>query len=412
MRDFYRVPYFICLVALIGLLIIYPFAAVQAQNFKPLPEIKNMSAEEFASESVAVTKNFENDHYVSIDFSIQKDFTETPQEKLKNLSSDGRLYGTLVEYIGPVIGDVNPVFTVIAEEMKREVSLVNWFQAYAFDLGYLIEGLEVNSRDGSIEGFYINAKSNMISDVVRFKAAKIGPRVIIAQYSIPNKAYGNFSDFQIWTIKSVKIRGYDSANAEKRKYFAFMDALSFGYPESWRPLPERVLAPNKLQVKIINANHGEVAHGEITATVISARSVDSLDDMAVYRVDLKEELQAIKDSFAEKYKILPVLEKKNYRMPSSVKFNLTEIFPLEEIETQYVRFEDGVVTSELWFGIVVHGYKYYILTMITPARDKDAINWAYNEEAYKIVMESLVRDKDDASVEFVNEFDEIQNMKQ
>jgi hypothetical protein len=50
--------------------------------------------------------------------------------------------------------------------------------------------------------------------------------------------------------------------------------------------------------------------------------------------------------------------------------------------------------------------------MITPARDKDAINWAYNEEAYKIVMESLVRDKDDASVEFVNEFDEIQNMKQ
>jgi hypothetical protein len=295
--------------------------------------------------------------------------------------------------------------------MKREVALSDWIQAYAFDLGYHLKGLEVNHRDNTVEGFYINSRLNMDSDVVRFKATKVGPRVAIAEYIIPQKAYQHFKDFQIWTIRSVKFRGYDSMTAEKRNYFAFMDALSFGYPDSWYQTPERILAPNKMKVKIINAKKGEVSNGEITVYVLSARSVNSLDDVTVYDIDLKEDIKRIKSELAKGYKILDAQEKKTYKMPPEVKFNLTEIYPLEKIESEYVRHEKGRVTHELWFGIVVHGYKYYVATMLSPARDRDSINWAYNAEAYKILMESLVTEKISGDVEFVNEFDNIQNMK-
>lgn len=384
--------------------------ATYAQEKSTLPTLDAMSAEQFASQSEQVSKAFENDEYVSVGFSIQSSWKETPFEKLKNVDRRGRLYGTLVEYVGPVAGYLTPSFRVIAEEMDREMSLPNWFQDYAFDLGYHIEGFDVDEATGNFEAFYIERRG-MDTYYVRVVGTKIGPRVIMAKYSIPSNAYRAFKDYQIWTIKSVKFKGFDSKTVESREYFAYLDSLSFDYPVSWRSLPEKILGPNKMSVTILNVKDDGVPKGNISVYVLSARAVDSLDDFTVYDVDIKQDLNAMKQSFAKNYIIHPLIEKKTFKMRPEVKYNSTDIYPLEPITSEYVHFEKGEVTKELWFGLVVHSYKYYVVTMITPSRDNDVYNWAINGEAFKIVMESLVREKDNKDVEFVNEFENINNLK-
>jgi len=126
---------------------------------------------------------------------------------------------------------------------------------------------------------------------------------------------------------------------------------------------------------------------------ISSRSVQDLDDMRVYDINLRENLADIKGSFKKEYNVHELLEKRSYEVPETVKFQMTDIYALEPIRTQYETNAEEDKTHELWFSVFLKGYRYHIVTMVTTSRNRDSYTWAVNDGAYKIIVESLMRNR-------------------
>lgn len=363
---------------------------VVEEGLKPLPELKSMNAEAFVKETDVINKAFEEDDFLRLEYQIHKDWDETEFINLKNIVRNRRLYGTVAEHTGPILGDIQPYFRVTVHEIDREISTRNWLINYVLVNGYTLRGLD--SAEESFEAFYVT-QQNIDSYAVRAVGRKFGPRMVVAEYAVPGQHWQDYRDYQTLVIKSVEFGGRDPETIEDRKFFTYLEAVDFAYPASWSARDEVVYAPNKLRIPVYNTIDGIAVQGEINVHVLSVRSVKDMDDFRVYDIDLKESVNDIRNSFTDNYIVHEMIEKKTYDMPETVKFQATDIYLLQPIETQYETHEIIEKTHELWFSVFLKGHNYYIVTMLTPRRSRELYNWAVNAEAYKVIVESLLRDK-------------------
>lgn len=377
------------LVLLYGLTVI---SMAKAEELTTLPGLHSMSAEEFVKHTEVVRKDFEDDQFITLEYQIHKDWTETDFIKLKNIVRERRLYGTIVEYLGPILDNIQPYFKVTTHEMDREISAKNWFINHVLNNGYTLKSFEFDEERGRFEVFYV-IRDNLDSYAVRATGIKMGPRIILAEYAVPGRHWKDYRDFQTLVIKSVKFGGYDSDNIEKRNYFAYLEDIGFEYPESWRVFPEIKYGPNKLRVDLINSIDGMAAIGNIRVHLISSKSLESLDNKRIYDINVQEDVKDILAQFTEDYNKHNLIEKRTYDVASNVKFQATDVYELSRNETEYETFDEVVITDELWFSIFSRSYNYYVVTMITPSRERQSYNWAINAEAFKIVVESLMSKK-------------------
>lgn len=360
---------------------------VSFASLKELPEVQKLSAEDFVKGTDVVDKDFEKERYLSLSFQIDKTWKETEFSTLRNTESFGRLAGTLVHYRGELIGDVHPYFQVIAEEIPREISAKNWLVTYVLDQGYTLRSLKEISED-KFEAMYVVTQGRD-AFVVRSIGKKFGPRMIFAEYGVPTRAWERFMDYQTLTIKSFEVKGRDKAPIEKRSYYNYLQAIEFSYPKSWRIEKETSKEGNKLSVELISAREKQAVEGIISVDVFSTRSVKDLDDITIFSFDPLEEIKKVRARFDTSFKIEELLEKKTYALPEKVSYQVTDVYAVESIKNKYDTFEDGEDTHELWFSVFAYNNKYYVLTLVTPARTQNLYQWAVNSETFKELIESI-----------------------
>ncbi|GEM_PF-1956208 len=389
MLCFHRIPVFIWFVALVvGVLCACGVLSRSAMaQLTPLPEVGVMTAEDFVRDTDVVTKTFEEDQYLKFEFQIHKHWKEEEFINLKNLARRGRLYGPIVQYNGPPLGDVRPYFRVVSEEIEREISAKNWLVTYALDNGYTLRSLEEIGPE-KIEALYASYEGRDVF-VIRTVGQRMGPRMVIAEYAVPMKNWPEFTDYQTLTIKSFKINSIDKDPIEEKRYFAYLQAIELSYPKSWRIENEKTDVENKLHFDLVNTVDGQAVVGQISVDVISTRSVKDMDNINIFEFNPSEEIKSIRDRYTEKFKFKKLLEKKTYTLPATVSFQMTEVHALEQIKSIYDTYEEGEDTFELWFTIVSHGNRYIILSLLTPARSQDLYNWSVNTETFRKVVESM-----------------------
>jgi hypothetical protein len=373
------------------LFILVPYqswAQEQSNPLRPLPGVETLNAEDFIETTHQEQVSFEEDPSLSFSFQIHNDWERVREENLKNVFSGGRLIGTVAEYFGAPMGPVRPFFRVQAERIEREISTKNWFLNYVLNRGYVLRSLEEWGENGGFEALYL-VQSGRDSFVVRAVGERLGPRMIIAEYGVPSEGWRSLSDYQTLIIQSFVMTGEDKDPIEEKEYYAYLEAIEFSYPKGWRLLNENTEAENRLYVELVNSIGSAQVVGNITVDVISTRSVKSFENIEIFNFDPSQEIKAIKQRFEQGYKFEGLLEKKEYDLPETVSFQVSEVHALEPVQTIYDTYEDGLDTHELWFTVIYADMKYYIFTLLTPSRSQDLYSWAVNKQSYENVIQSI-----------------------
>lgn len=356
---------------------------IDLNNLKPLENFtKEFSDTDFQARTVLHEETPMNDKYLSYKIRLPKDWTKSDMpafvEKREENEKDGkkklnsRVMGTVTKYYGPLHGYVRSRFEVRAIALDYEISARNWFIHYILSNGYALNGLTVISEK-KIEGQYVVLEED-VSYIVRVRAEINGPRMVLAMYYVPDRLWDTEKQMQAWALESFAFLSPEISNLEITQTCTFLDLLQFDYPASWRLHASNIFSVDEMKAKLVNSIDDKTVNGEIEVYAISTHS----------DTDLAEEVKILSGRLEDRGlkvgKLIPL--EGIYKPDEHVTFFKAEAYEANDAG-------GALLNHEFWIAVMVEKDYYYLITMITPARDVEFYRWARNIGAFKIVVESI-----------------------
>ncbi len=281
-------------------------------------------------------------------------------------------------------------FKVEALDLTYEISARNWFINFILNNGLSMTALtEKGSRE--TEAVYVEVL-NDVSYAVRVKILINGPRVIMARYYLPQENFADEKVLQAQVMQSFRLKNVQKGGIEALKEYAFLDQSYFYYPSSWAINTKPILSIERMGALLYqNTGGSQVLDGQIKINVVSK----------LLKTTLGQEIKDFKSKMQVKnYSFGPLIETLEYHYDPSISLGRTETYQLVPSDPVNMKQYEIVVS-------VMEGQDYYyILSLITPAREQDYYTWSRNMEAIKIVAESMRRynvDTSDPYYDYLNQ---------
>lgn len=352
-------------------------SGVNLKNLPPLKPVEFMPEAEFEEQTRLIEETPFDDTFMAYSVRLPKDWTpsvEPPKDYTKGGSLSERLLGILARYVSPPHLHQRSSFTLEALHLSYEIDARNWFINYALANGYVLEGINaLSERRG--EAIYVEVSGDT-TYAVRLAAVINGPRIVIARYAVPQDLFAQERVMQAQSINSFRLLNFEETGVEERKSHAFLDQSQFNYPASW----ETDIPP----VRSIERMKGTVFHGvgeEESRKIWGQINIYLISKLV--ETNLVEEIRRYRRNFTIKgYTLGGLLEKKTIHYHPDIEFGATEIYRL---------VPDNPATMpyyELWISAMYNKDYYYIITLITPAREEEFYLWARNGTAYEIIVSS------------------------
>jgi len=380
----------VCFFRIVVLLLALTFAPLpafaQQEHFdmgklQAIPDYGDeISNEEFQAKSELYEEHPYGDRFIAFRVRLPKGWFElgTDLEPMKKMGEKApekpseRILGRVSKYYGPGRIDELTRFEIHAQSLEHEVTAKTWFMQEVLTRGYILEGLTVISNK-RVEAQYVTVEKDT-SFIVRAAIEINGSRIVIAAYYVPNPHWEEERAFQQRAIQSFHFLNPEKGLIEPIRRHSFLDLLSFAYPASWRLVAPQVFSVDGMQAMLVYSIDSQTMSGEIHISVLAADQQEALQD----------ELSFLKQELTNRGLTLDkMIEVKNdYKKPDHVKYNHTEIY-------RAVDESEKVVDHEYWVAILEEDRYFYLVTMLTPARDREYFTWARNAEAFQTVVESF-----------------------
>ena len=289
-----------------------------------------------------------------------------------DISSEGRVLGEVAKYYSPDPAGSQSFFVINVIKIDYAVSIKNWFLNYTLNVGNVLQGLtEIN--ENKVEGLFV-VLENGVPYYVRCTAELNGDRAILSLYYVPESRWKKEQGIQERAIKSVRFKNPDPPKAEPVRTYAFMDLARFDYPESWKLTAPNIRSVDIMDAKILNMPNESTLNGEIRVHIVSTEVETTLAD----------EVNAIKASMEKRgFLIGKVIDHPSQiEVKDHIYFSRVEVYETNDKEKTLLDYE-------FWIAVLIEDRYFYIITMLSPSRDVDFINWSRNTKAFEVVSETM-----------------------
>ena len=154
------------------------------------------------------------------------------------------------------------------------------------------------------------------------------------------------------------------------------------YPLSWRLVTKPLKSAERMSLELWNVanaqnfNQGHVLKGKMEIHLIADYVFDDVgieqgmadfkESVVIERLAIKGEVEQIDD------------------------FVVDEAMELIEVKVyEAVNPAGRILDYEFWLAVMKEDDYYYFLTLLTPSRDSDYLNWARNTQTLRVVAESI-----------------------
>jgi len=366
---------------------------------KPLPHY-GMADEDFIAQSDLYEEMPYNDKFMEYRIRLPKEWrqignkwerqetNEESDEKKKDSEMDAlgtgkkrfgvgasgrRVLGKIGKFFAPARMGKPSFIEISAQELTYDISSYNWFLEYALRSGYTLQSVEkINEK--RVEALYIVFVDDT-SYVIRTVAEINGPRMIMVSYHMPEMFWNKERAIQEKVIDSFELVSPEDKRIEVLSSYAFLDMFRFDYPSSWKLLSPNLDSVDSMDATLINVNRDETLSGEISIHAISTE----LD------TTLAQEVGYVREQITERgFDIDGLLGSiDNYEINDFLFFSRVEVY--EAPPRKGKLFKD----HELWLAVMAEDRYYYIVTLLTPARNKEFPSWARNIAAFETVVETV-----------------------
>jgi len=354
--------------------------AAKLGDLKPLKKVEFAPVEEFINSTKLIEEIPYDDQFLDYSIRLPKDF-ELSTSKLRfnnqaeNVSK--KVLGVVSRYVGEPRGYVRSSFVLEALELTYEISARNWFVNYVIKNGLSLEEVG-EGNDTSIEAIYIEIIKN-VTYIVRIKAIKNGPRMIMARYYLPQELYEEQKAMQSQVINSFKLKNTESNEIESLQSYAFLDQSYIKFPNSWQLDAPYIRSIDRMEARIFRNVKGNRLDGQIDI-YLSRKEPDK---------KRSSEIEYYKEkAILEGYELGAFLETKELDHSEDIKFAITEVYQLKSKRQDLLNYE-------MWFTLLENKEYYYFVTMYTPEKEISFAPWARNTEAYKILLKNVKRESTD-----------------
>lgn len=294
-------------------------------------------------------------------------------DKLPEKSVSIDILGSIARFDGPPEVNARSYFTLEALQLDYEITAESWFTNFILTNGYTIQGMNKIS-DRELDALYIYVE-NGISYMVRLAARINGPRIIVAKYYVPQFLYPKEKIMQEQAMQSFKLLNTDVKQIETRRRYDFLDQSHFDYPISWDVVNREIRTVERMRAEIYTMSESEELNGRIRVLVVS-RLLDTT---------LSSEVERFMGSFSVKnYELGGLIKSYDFDFHPDMEFAKTEAYKLDPAVPTMMKYE-------FWASLLQNDDYYYIVTMLTPARDAEYFLWTKNVEAFRVVISSLRR---------------------
>jgi hypothetical protein len=294
----------------------------------------------------------------------------TFKEGLTNLTN--KLLNTVATYYGPFRMDATSRFEVQALKLDYAITARNWFIQYVLTNGFILEGIHEYSKD-RIEALYV-VNDGDYSYYVRTMVEINGARMTLVSYFLPEKYWKEEQAMQQMVVRSFRFADPETNGVEVIRSYQFLNFADFDYPATWRLIEPESLSMEGMDARLIQTLDNKTLSGEISIHIVSTEVETTL---AQEVNGLREDIQKMGLNIGEM-----IEEPKKYKFRDYIYFHRVEVYHASNPDSNLLQYE-------YWLAILAESRYYYIVSMLTPARQADFNAWARNTEAFETVIESF-----------------------
>lgn len=359
---------------LIGLAPQIHAAQINMKNIPPLSEIPAIPENDFLAQTELHKGDPNNDPLIQYEvrlpkgWILEKSSGAAGADAIDSLSKN--VLQRVARYVSPAQKHRRAMLSVESLELTYEIGARNWFLNHIRETGYTLEGMnDAQSNNGEVMAVYAMVEGD-ITYVVRARIFINGPRVVLVRYYVPLDLFGEQRPMQAQSLDSFRLVGKKADRIEERNTHGFLDQAYFDYPASWMLSAPRVMNVERMRAMVYAPGTGGKLAGQINL-YLTSRYIDTTlpQEVALYR----------KNFTLPDYEIGRKIDAVKIAAHKDMKRAQTEIYELTPQKNYMLDYE-------LWVTVMQSEGFYYILTMITPARDAEFYQWARNAKAYEIVV--------------------------
>jgi len=349
-------------------------AAFNMKNIPPLSEIPPIPEAEFLAQTELHEGDPNNDPLIQYQVRLPKGWVLEKSTGVSGADTIDTLNKNVLQrvarYVSPAQKHRRAMLSVESLELTYEIGARNWFLNHIRETGYTLEGMnKAEGNNGDVTAVYAEVEGD-ITYVVRARVFINGPRVVLVRYYVPLDLFGELRPMQAQSLDSFKLVGKQADEIEARETHGFLGQAYFSYPVSWRLSAPKVVAVERMRAMVYTPGAGGKLAGQINL-YLTSRFIDTTlpKEVALYRKNFALPDYAIGDKI-ETVKIAPHEDMERAQ---------TEVYKLAPQK-------NFMLDYELWVTVMQSEGFYYILTMVTPAREAEFYQWARNVKAYEIVV--------------------------
>lgn len=354
---------------------------IDLKKLKPLDAIELIPKEEFEKQTTIIEAVPYEDDFLAFQVRLPKGWEQSQSNKSLNEfetkdALSRRVLGVVTRYVSPAKNLKRNSFSVEALKLSYEVSARNWFIDYIVKKGLSLEQVG-EGTDDEVNALYVEVNGDQ-TNVVRVRAIKNGPRIIVARYYVPLSDYKEESVMQATVLDSFELINRENNAIERFKTHAFLDQSYFDYPTSWRLNAPYIRSINRMRAGLYHSSNGGKDSGQIKI-FLTSKDVETTrsKELAEYR----------KQVTLDGYQLGRKIEQFNLPMHEDISYSLTNVYQYNPLSTR-------LLDHEMWFTFLEGADYYYYVFMLTPSRQANFSSWSRNTEAHKRVLKSLRRDSD------------------
>ena len=349
------------------------------KNIKPLSPVQFLPLEEFKKNTRVIKDTPYGDDFLSFRVRMPTDWqgsVELASKKEDAGELSKRILGPLARYQSPPKRHLRSFFTLEALNLTYEIGARNWFINYVLTNGLTLEQVGVENKR-QVEAIYVEVRGD-ITYIVRVKVILNGPRMVVARYFVPQELYEEEYVQQAQVIDSFTLTNREEVGVEKLDIYGFLDQSFFDYPVSWTLSAPHITSIDRMKAMLYHSTVKDKLDGQINVYLTNKMTdTTRAKEIALYR-----------DKFQiENYALGGFIESPNIEYHKDMSFGTTQVY---EMTPQVANMFD----YELWVSVLEGAEYFYIISLLTPARQEEFYTWARNVEAYKLVVKGMRRNDD------------------
>lgn len=357
------------------------------QDFKkPMPEMTLLPEAEFAAKTTLYEEVPMGEKSFAYKLRLPKDWKSIGDMGVSTGTSSNNVLGEIAKFFGPPrIDGARSFFSMQAINIDYQLTAEQWMLQYLLTSGYNIQGME-SKADARAEALYVLIDRD-ISYIVRAAAVITGKKIILAQYYLPIEYWEEEKVQQSQAVSSFSLVTPNKEYIETIVKYHFLDLAEISYPESWELRAPPLRSLDSMSVELLNVA-GEQSLGNV--------SLDGKIDIKLVSLFSSESLISEKKVLMQEFEASGLVLGEELEKRTDFKF--VEDFKAPVIEVYYATdSKNNLMAYELWVATMQAGDYYYLLTLLTPARDEDYFIWSRNTQTFKLVS-SMIEPQDEAEV--------------